>query len=741
MTALGAVPVLAAADGASKSSDTPSVQQTDQSSRKADQLQEVIVTAQKREERLQDVPVPVTVISADALLEANQVRLEDYYSSVPGFTIGAGGNAGNQLMLILRGISSGLFTNPTVGVTVDDVPFGGGYVSWAGNVVPDLDPSDLARVEVLRGPQGTLYGASSMGGLLKFVTVDPSTNSFSGRVQADVDSVHNGAEPGYGFRGALNVPLTDTLAVRASAFYRQDAGYIDNPVLHVNGVNEDHVDGGRISALWRPSDRFSLKLSALYQDTKADGISEVDVPTAGVPSTTGLGDLQQNYFPGCCAYDKQIQAYSANLAAKLGVVDLTSITGYNVNKYTTSLDFSAGLGALAQLFYPSVKGVGLGDYSSGSTYKFTQEVRAVIPIGQAFEWLVGGFYTNEDGPFRQNLPAVNSATGTAVGPFIFDNVGAKYKESAGFTDLTIHFSDRFSIQFGGRESHIEVIGEKVVEGGPLFGASLVTFPAIDDTANVFTYLVTPEFKFSSSLMAYARFASGYRPGALNSFNPDPLVPRAASPDKTQNYEIGLKADTLNHALSIDASLYYINWKDIQLGLGDPNNQLFYTGNGSRAKSEGAELSIEARPFVGFTISGWAAYDNAVLTQDMPPSSPDYGPAGSRLPLSARFSGKLSANQQFRLTSETNGFAGLQLSYVGDRLSSFVTPGTERPVYPAYAKVDLNVGVDHDSWRVNLYVNNVADKRGVLGGGATTTPAFAYYYIQPRTVGLSLIKSF
>src|SRR3984957_2055274 len=256
---------------------------TDSVAQKQGEIGEIIVTAEKKEERLQDVPVPVSVLSADTLLEFNEVRLQDYYTSVPGLTV-IPTNTGSPALTI-RGITTNAYSNPTVGITVDDVPYGSSTNMGGGPLVPDLDPSDLARIEVLRGPQGTLYGASSIGGLLKFVTVDPTTDDVSGSVQAGMSSVRNGAELGYNVSGAANVPLSDTLAVRASGFTRQDPGYVDNVETGQRGVNKTDVDGVRFAALWRPSNDFSLKVSALLQDATANGSSNVDVEP-------GLGDLQ-----------------------------------------------------------------------------------------------------------------------------------------------------------------------------------------------------------------------------------------------------------------------------------------------------------------------------------------------------------------------------------------------------------------------------------------------------------------
>jgi iron complex outermembrane receptor protein len=724
---------LAQATQGQTSGATSSVErQGESSSNQKPGLEEVLVTAQKREERLQDVPVPVTAISADVLAQNAQVRLQDYFSLVPGFVVSPAGNIGNPQNLAIRGINSGQSTNSTVGITVDDVPFGS-TTSFSSDVPPDLDPSDLSRVEVLRGPQGTLYGANSMGGLLKFVTVDPSTEALSGRVQADVDSVYNGQTPGYGFRGVVNVPLSDTLAIRASGFTRQDPGYVDNPVFDIKGINEDRAGGGRLSTLWRPSDVVSLKLSALYQDLKGDGISDVDVEP-------GLADLQQNYYRGCCAFDKKLQAYSAIATVKLGSADITSVTGYNVNQFSSTLDYSFLLGPL--FAKPLFGAKSVADYWHGQTDRFTQELRASIPITSKVDWLIGGFYSYEDTSLSGYLPAVNTDVGQAVGTVATASLPSKFTEYAGFTDLTVHFTDRFDVQFGGRESFIDQDFETVNVGGPLFGGSAV-YPAIKYTPNAFTYLVTPRLKFSPDLMLYARVASGFRPGVSNSFNTDPLVPRAAAPDKTQNYEIGLKGNVLDHALSFDASLYYINWKSIQIALLDPRNELSYTANGSEAKSEGVELSVEATPLSGLTISAWATYDDAVLTEALPARSTVYAPDGTRLPYGTRFSGNFSANQTFRLVGEAAGFAGVQLSYLGNRLGTFVPfrPTAPRAYYPAYAKLDLRTGVEYHQWTVSLYVNNVCDRRGVLGGGVGTFPPFAYYYIQPRTIGLSLTRTF
>ena len=701
------------------------------SSSGADQLEEVLVTAQKKTERLQDVPIPVTVLNANDLAETSQVLIRDFYASVPGLTLSP--NFAGQQMLSIRGITTGGFTNPVVGVLVDDVPYGTSTL-YAGNQVPDIDPGDLARIEVLRGPQGALYGSNSMGGLLKFVTIDPSTDGYSGRIEAGTSDVYNGAEPGYNMRASVNVPLGETLALRASAFTRQDPGYIDNPVFNSKGVNETEAYGSRLASLWRPADDFSLKLTALYQDTKAKGSSDVNVPTAGFPQTDGLGDLQQNYINGIGGYERRIQAYSAVMDAKLGGINLTSATGYGINTYTASLDFSSIFGPSVQKAY-GIPGLGSAYIDHDNITKFSQELRLSGSLWRNLEWLVGGFYTHENAPGHEIFTAQVPATGEAIGIYWTLPAPTTFEEEAIFANVTYHFTDQFDVQLGGRESRDTVAELESIYTGPYIGPTPEINPEFESRTDAFTYLVTPRFKISPDLMVYVRLASGYRPGGPNS-SAAVGVPRQYNPDKTDDYELGMKADFLNQMLSVDASIYYIKWKDIQI---QRTEEVTFETNGSGAKSEGVELSVTSKPLTGLTAAAWIDYDNAVLTQNFP-AGPAYGVAGDRLPNTSKWSGNLSLEQDFPLWSSATGFVGGQVSYVGDRVSVF-TSDSQRQEFPSYTKTDLRAGVKYDSWTTNIYVNNVADVRGVLNGGIGFDPQFAYVYIQPRAVGVSVSKHF
>jgi iron complex outermembrane receptor protein len=694
-------------------------------------LSEIIVTAQKKSERLQDVPVPVTALSGQLLVDNNLVRLQDYYAQVPGLAV-TPDDFNGAARLTIRGITSGGYSNPTVGITVDDIPYGSSTNIGGGYQAPDIDPGDLSRVEVLRGPQGTLYGASSMGGLVKFVTTDPSMDGVSGRVQAGTSSVYNGAELGYNVRASVNVPLSDTVAMRASGFARQDPGYIDDPGLQEKGVNWGEAYGGRLSVLWRPSQSFSLKLSALFQDTTVHGAPFVDV---------GLGDLQQsNTLRESGGYTKKEGVYSAILTGKLGAIDVTALTGYNANTYSNLYDYSWFFAPYSQSQFGTPGTLWSFQYK---TDKITQEIRLSAPIGQKIDWLFGLFYDHENSsPGAGGITAVNPATGETAGVWSNGSSWNTFQEYAAFTDLTFHFTDRFDLQVGGRESQNRQTNS-AMQSGPedvLFGLPFTYVqPEAISKDNSFTYLVTPKLKISPDLMVYARLASGYRPGGTN-FVLSSTEPTSYKSDKTQNYEIGVKGDVFDRALSFDVSLYHIDWKDIQIQVVDPTNQNGYTANGSRAKSQGVELSLESRPLTGLTIAGWVAWDDAVLTEPFPPISVAHGIPGDRLPYSARFSGNLSLEQSFPLVRGANGFVGASVSYVGDREDVF-TGGSPRQDLPAYSQTDVRAGVRCDSWSVNFFVTNLADKRGLLTGGLGTINPSAFNYIQPRTAGFNLVKSF
>jgi outer membrane receptor protein involved in Fe transport len=403
-----------------------------------------------------------------------------------------------------------------------------------------------------------------------------------------------------------------------------------------------------------------------------------------------------------------------------------------------------------------------------STHKPTEELRIGSSVGRWLDWRLGGFYTHEEGqPNSSGIYTANPVTGAVQGPLYADtDTTQTFQEYAVFADSTAHITDRFDIEFGGRESWNKQADQFRDVGTGVYVIDGVVPPEIgtyhESSGSAFTYQVAPRLKITPNLMVYTRIASGYRIGGYNVVNGIPLagqIPAGYAPDKTTNYELGIKGDLLDRRLSIDAAVYYIDWKNFQTSVGktvylaggNASDFVGYTVNAGNAKSEGAELSLEAHPLEGLTITAQGSYDDAVLTQDLPAASTTYGVKGTQLPYSMRFSGGATASQDIRLTSNWIGSVGGAFNYVGSRPYEFVgAPGpgqapSPRTFFPAYRTLNLLAGARYDSLRVNLYVNNVNNARGILSFNGASSVGNIYEnvssVIQPRTIGLSISRNF
>lgn len=713
---------------------------------------EIIVTAQKREERLLDVPVPVTAVGSSDLLAQNQTKAQDFFASVPGVNLQF---QNNRAQLSIRGISTGPVSgNPVVGYTIDDAPFGAstGQGGLFGSA-PDLDPSDLQRVEVLRGPQGTLYGASSMGGLVKYVTVDPDTKAFAGTVAAGANLIKEGGEAGYNLRGSLNVPVGETFAVRGSAFVRKEAGYIDNIRSGVNDANNSKVWGGRVSALWKPSDAFSLKLSGLYQVRDIYGSSNVDITTGSL--------YQQTDQIGSGRSRSETQMYTAEIKAELGAVDVTSITAYSRAKNYDFLDFTASpLVEFSPVFptlFPGVSPIGDIFRQGYNVDKVSHETRFSGSIGDNVDWIVGGFYTNEDANYDLDNYAVDPATGATLGIPINDGTGPqrgtiivwrdtiKFKEYAGFGNLTVRLSDKFDVQFGGRYSHNDqdMFHHDWFQNNPYPAPADESINRPKASGSAFTYQISPRFKPSPDHMIYARVASGYRPGGTNAIcgpiPPSINVPCQFKPDKTVNYEVGAKGELANGMVTYDISAFNITWKDIQIV--QVLDVFTYNGNAGRARSRGFEASFAVRPAAGLTLSAWYSYVDAKLREEFVDAN-FFAQKGDRLPFSSQHSGRAAIDYKTSVADDAELSIGGAATYVGERRGEFVPfegVADLRAKYPGYVQFDLNASLEIRNLTLSAFVQNVTNKRGVIGGGfwnQTSYNANWFNYTQPRTVGIN-----
>ena len=734
---------------AARADDAPAQPQT------AAELQEVVVTAQKRQEKLINVPMAVTAITSDSIQSMHLIDFADLETQVPGLSVELEAPGLNKLTL--RGENVG-GVGSTVTTYIDDVPFGSSNALANGSIAAgDFDTWDLQRVEVLRGPQGSLYGAGSEGGLIKYVTNPPDPTKFAGDLELGDEDVAHG-QNALSYKAMVNLPVAGRAALRLDGFYTKLPGYIQDPQLGVSDVNRGYQEGGRASFLVNVTDDLSIRLTAFGQLLHTDGSPQIDVigapdPTAPPPDQLQPddGNYNQHRFigePATFKYD----IYSGTLDWNLGWGTLTSITSYGKTIEDqlfdgTSADFAPGLtGAdLVESLLPPGTNAGAAETDDLYIKKFTQEMRLASPTGRALEWQLGAFYTRESSTLTETIPSFIIPTLASTGlPSLEDiELDALYREWSGFGQITYHFSPAFDLSLGGRWSENKQSESESI-GGLLVSPPVVTGGA--STGTDFTYSVAPRWHVSQNTMAYVRVASGYRPGGPNALPPLTTgVPTSYQADSTVNYEIGLKTVQLDNRLSIDVDAFLIKWKKIQLFEFVENFGI--NANGGTATSKGLEWSFALTPFEGLNLTLAGAYVDAYLTADAPATG---GLSGDELPYAPKWSNSLDAAYTWHAFGDYRAFTGATWSYIGSRFADFAattTVGANGVVFVpnpradlgGYNTLNLRLGLQNERWRFELYAKNLADSRGLTFYTNTGTPNNGGGIVvqQPRTIGATL----
>jgi outer membrane receptor protein involved in Fe transport len=741
----------------------------------------IIVTAQKREEAILDIPQSVTVVSGETLERQQATTFQEYLNQVPGLSMQQS-EPGNG-RLVLRGVNTGGVAS-TVAVYLDETPFGSSSGLVNGAVLAgDFDTFDIARIEVLRGPQGTLYGASSLGGVLKYLTTAPELGTVAARARGGVEFVDGGGT-GYNANGVVNVPFGDKAAFRAAGFYRKRAGWVDAvagganflgvPSIGEEDINKNDVWGGRASLLFQPSDDLSIRLTAIAQHIESDQSSLVDVDDDYQP--LGDGGLTQSVFVRS-PNELEYRLYNGTIDYDFGFASLISSTSWARQDQTYTDDLTQLYGTFLNFVYGPINpgpGNGLPDpvtshiiapYQDQQTNlrKFTQEVRLVSPQSDTFEWLVGAYYTRERGVIDQHITSLALDTGEAfTDPVLRDLAVAlstsRYREIAGFANATWHITDRFDITAGGRISENKQHAEQFAEGSPfLIDGGSATLPPADSKESVFTYSVSPRFELSDNTAVYARVAKGYRPGGPNTIPPTagPDVPRTYAADTITSYEIGLKSD-IGQRLSLDISAYHLKWKDIQLFAFIDNFGV--NANGTGAENNGIEASLLFRPVPGLTLGLNGSVIDAELTGDTDPFVGGF--EGDRLPYVPKTSFSFTGDYEWSLSDDATAFVGGTFAYVGKQRGnfeggevvgvnpdgSFVFEFTDQRHIPDYATVDLRAGAQFGPFSIEAFVRNLTNSRGVTSVNEFTDELtgdslLRASFLQPRTMGITVGADF
>ncbi len=708
---------------------------------------DIIVTANKRAERVLEVPGAITAFSGTTLLANGQTSIADIAQLTPGLQFNNNLGTGAP---IVRGLTTGAETSPTVAIIVDGAPIGSSSsLNFGGAAALDLDPLDLQRVEVLKGPQGTLYGASTLGGLISYILQEPSLDRTQATFRAELATTKSG-DPSYSVRGAVGTPLVaNQLAARVSAYYDRAGGFVDAPLRGRDDANRRSNWGVHGTLLAQPTVQFRIKLDGFYQKVDADALDAVRYNLATRKPLDG--DLVYRDFVLPSAR-KKIAVGLATVNYDLGFADLTSVTSYQDIRTTyVSNGTNSPLAVTLYGVLPRFGGVPFPSPPATSadrvihSTKVTEEARLTSNGTGPFSWIVGGFYTHEKNDFVANIVGrtTSGAPVATLNPVFGLGLFSKLEEISGFGNATYKFSDRFDVTGGFRIGKInqEYFQTAFGPDAPVLNALLVLTggkaipplaPTVETSTTVKSYLATARYHFSPDGILFARLATGFRPGGPNlAVNGLPIT---FNPDRTTNYEAGLKTGFLDGRGSIDITGYYTRWRDIIVAVssgGIPG----YT-NGGDARVYGFESALNLRPTTALTLGATLAYSNGKITRGAT-SAVGTLSAGDRLPFNPRWTGSASADYRVPLNDTLYGHLGAVARFASSRSATF-RGITANPSYlmPGYGLLDVRAGVETGAVTVDLFVRNVTDKRAQLSSNTTAT--FAEVYLQrPRTFGISI----
>ncbi len=745
-----AAPVMAQEQGAST---TPADDVAAQSS--ITTLDNMTVTANKREENIREVAAAITVLGGQQLENFNATQMSDYASYVPGLQLQSNGTPG-QTQVSMRGIAA-MSPGSTVGTYLDETPVGSNSLYQQATLFSlDLFPYDIERIEVLRGPQGTLYGAGAMGGLLKYMTRKPDTSTREFRIGGGVSDTEGAGDLGTNYRVGMNLPLVqDALALRVSYARNDIAGYVDNLVDGRKDINEGEQTSARAALLWE-SDVVSAQFAVMRQEIDSENNGTIALDPETHEPIAGLS----NYIYEDEPFIKELDHYALTVDWDLGFADFVSATSYSDTHTVITSDQTLTYGPFTALF-------GLPPGRASLTYaldlnQITQEFRLTSKSGQPFEWLVGTFYSDEDGDNAQTVPITQFDGSPIPGLSTLGDLAipSTYEETAVFANGSYKFNDWFKLGAGVRFSRNEQDFAQIVSDGILLPIGTSTN---DSSEDVFTWSVTPQFQLNEDVMLYAKAATGYQPGGPNVLAPG--LPPVVDSSMLTSYEIGMKSAFAGNRVVLDLTAYQIDWEDIQVA--SQVNGISGLVNGGEATSRGIEASAVFRPVDGLTLGVNAAYNDAKIDEDFPAIIVPAGPAqvevntglkNDRMPYVPDLTWSITADWFVPLGGNWSATFGGGVRWVDDRTNGtterqivrLLDPPTvldeqitEPLVIDSYYAFDLYAAFSNTNWTLRAYLKNATDERAystmndIVDQVTGITHHTAASPIQPRTFGVEV----
>jgi len=769
------LPLFAQAPAPAPAQEKKDEKKSAEEEKKAKVTEEIVVTSRKREETVQDVPISVAAPTESELRDRGAENIEDVAANVAGFTVQ---NLGpGQSQPAMRGVSSGQVARDQPGVK-EEV---GAYLDDAAISLslftPDLDLFDVSRVEVLRGPQGTLFGSGSLAGTVRYITNQPQLGASSTFGEAEISAIGSGA-PGNNAKLGFNVPLGDQVALRVAAYSNRRGGYMDavQPNLKINqDVNGGLRSGIRAAFLVAPSARFSLTPRLVYQDVKMDGWNRIDAfnilanPYTTTRTPVTLGPRQLFTQIGEPFTDKFLLA-DLNLKYDLGGVSLTSITAYTHRDVLVTRDATALTGSITggSIGLPAniyTLDAPLDDSTTSKVW--TQEVR-LSGGSDRVKWLVGGFYSKNKRHYAQDLfvsrfdtlaaPILGAPYGFTRGlrapkdHLFWSNLSYDLRQTAVFGEATLSVGPRLALTGGLRYYDFDESRDQIFDGifgNDNTGTSLVSQPGSTKANGVAPRFIA-SYKVSDAVTLNAQASRGFRLGGIN----DPLnVPLCTAQDLATfrghdswkdetawNYEAGIKSQVMGGRGSINLSAFYMDVSDLQLTVtaGSCSSRLIL--NAPKAHSAGVELEVAATPDEHWDLSASAGINDSKLGSTLTTGAGDTLPGivdGNRLPsvpqfqaaAAATYGWTVGASRVYFSTSyqhigsrftliddESRGYGTVDLNSFGSHtIGGPLTQSTFtfNPELPAYNLVNLRVGLSRNTWEVALFGNNLTDERAFL----------------------------
>jgi iron complex outermembrane receptor protein len=717
---------------------------------------EVVITGLKRDTTVQKAPVSVTTISGETLRASGMENIGDL-TAIPGLTAINAGSSNTRL--VIRGVQA--VGEATVGVYYDEAPVTGmvGATNDAGGNTPGLKLFDVSRAEVLRGPQGTLYGSGAMSGALRVIYNKP-VPTFQAAVEAE--GVARDGATGGTIEAMVNLPLNDKLALRVVAFAQKNPGYIDDTSLGIRDANVEHVTGGRLMARAWLTPNLTVDAAIFHQRTRGD--RPIWIQEQGAYNADHRSRLPN-------AEDFTL----SNLTARwdLGSVTATAVASYEDRKldqavsdpsffFQTDINNPAvcsrlrGGGALCSPDMQTAFNAYVRQYTNGvllwgqGAHQPSLELRLSSNGERRFGWTVGGFFSDRTGDVDISQWVADPLTGKLIQPRIVQStrlVKDELKQAAIFGDAAFKITEKLTASGGARYYEYDrSVGGATTVPLDLINARLSAYTTVKSKSDGWVSRVNLSYQATSAVMAYVQAAQGFRPGGVNQVLGLPAALGPYRPDSLWSYEAGLKTRSFENRLTFNVDAYRIDWKDMQVTGMTTSGPFSFISNAGAAQIDGGEAELSFSPSSNLFLQANTTYAKARLSEDQINTNIiATGRAGDRIPYVPKLSGALSAQYTRPISHGLTLVARADASFIGKSFSELRPTNAFYRELPAYSLVRLKLGLEGPTkrWSGYVFVDNLLDEVAIVSStaNAITVGRTTVTSAPPRTFGFNLRRDF